>query len=564
MARILKGLLIIILLFAMSAIIFWGRGFREFSSDIDSAKQIKTEIVLIPHLDTAKKDRISFLDKLEFAPDQVVILSTNHFGSSGSEIIYDNQSWSSSSGKIKGSETDAFREFANSHDLIVNDHGIRNPITDLNLKFNKASYTNFLIKPGTSDQALEKLSSLLKLFCENKSCLIVGSVDLSHDNPSSIADLHDQFTLNALFNLDQRKIKNAETDSPEILNFLIKTAKENELNGFELSSQNNTGKFVDNFDKETTSWVTGKFISEPTLSKNATLMFSGDIMMDRLVNHKFQEIGFDKIFLNFKNRIFKGVDASVGNLEGPVSEGPIKDDISPDNLIFNFPLASLDALKSVGLSGFSLANNHTLNDSDSGLARTRSLLTDKKLFSFGSPDNIDEYSVYRLDSQIPVSLIGINQLAGYDEDSLRNLILKLKQEGRYTIVYPHWGAEYQTTHGNSQQVIAYRLIDWGADLVIGSHPHVIQDSEIYHGKLIIYSLGNFVFDQLFSNETQQGLIVNLLINEKRVKVGLIPVISKNMQVELMQGDQKQAVLDRVIPSSLYQTRGQDGTIELER
>jgi gamma-polyglutamate biosynthesis protein CapA len=80
----------------------------------------------------------------------------------------------------------------------------------------------------------------------------------------------------------------------------------------------------------------------------------------------------------------------------------------------------------------------------------------------------------------------------------------------------HFGDEYQTTSNARQRLLARAAVDAGADAVIGHHPHVAQEVEEYHGAVIAYSLGNFVFDQRFSEDTSRGMLLELDIQEKRI------------------------------------------------
>ena len=82
------------------------------------------------------------------------------------------------------------------------------------------------------------------------------------------------------------------------------------------------------------------------------------------------------------------------------------------------------------------------------------------------------------------------------------------------IVSPHWGIEYQKEPTEKMRQWAYQFIDSGADAVIGAHPHIIGDIEEYNGKKIFYSLGNFAFDQYFSEETMNGIVVEMLVHKK--------------------------------------------------
>ena len=109
----------------------------------------------------------------------------------------------------------------------------------------------------------------------------------------------------------------------------------------------------------------------------------------------------------------------------------------------------------------------------------------------------------------------------------------------------HWGQEYQIKSSVFQQKLARKIIDSGADLIIGHHPHVVQEIEIYNNKLIFYSLGNFVFDQYFSEQTQQGLAVRLEINENKLVFQLFPIQSKLSQPFLMEQNQAEKFLEKL-------------------
>ena len=83
----------------------------------------------------------------------------------------------------------------------------------------------------------------------------------------------------------------------------------------------------------------------------------------------------------------------------------------------------------------------------------------------------------------------------------------------YLIVSFHFGEEYQTTHNARQADLAHRAIDDGAKIIIGTHPHVMEDTEVYKNGYIAYSLGNFIFDQAFSTDTMQGMLLQLKLNK---------------------------------------------------
>jgi poly-gamma-glutamate synthesis protein (capsule biosynthesis protein) len=89
------------------------------------------------------------------------------------------------------------------------------------------------------------------------------------------------------------------------------------------------------------------------------------------------------------------------------------------------------------------------------------------------------------------------------------IVRNAAKQVNYLIVTFHFGAEYQTTHNARQAELAHKAIDDGAKIVIGTHPHVVEDTEVYKNGYIAYSLGNFLFDQSWSKPTMQGLLLEL-------------------------------------------------------
>ncbi|MBI5206776.1 MAG: CapA family protein, partial [Candidatus Firestonebacteria bacterium] len=150
-------------------------------------------------------------------------------------------------------------------------------------------------------------------------------------------------------------------------------------------------------------------------------------------------------------------------------------------------------------------------------------------------------------NNIKIGLLGYNGLFAKNTSLIVNEIKKIKSRSDFVIVFPHWGVEYEKTPNDDQKNTAKAFIDAGADLIIGTHPHVIQSIETYKNKFIFYSLGNFIFDQYFSESTMEGLSVGILLQKKQNKIQsanyLFPInITKKSQPELAQGKTKEKIL----------------------
>lgn len=290
-------------------------------------------------------------------------------------------------------------------------------------------------------------------------------------------------------------------------------------------------------------------ISETTTEKSTTFTFAGDMMFDRYVNHAFKNIGFNHIFDNLDKTLFFDKDVSFANLEGPVSDQPIVDDFPERSLIFDMPPETISTIKNLGINGVSLANNHTMNAGASGFSMTQNLLKDNALKYGGYQNDFDGGSIVRYETEVPTSIVAVDYLSYKNNAKINEAISAEKNLDRFVIIFPHWGEEYALAHNSTQENAAKNWIDSGADLIIGSHPHVVQDIGIYKNKLIIYSLGNFVFDQTFSKDTQEGLILTGRITETSLEVSLNPVESKSLKPQLAEEKVRGEMLGRILDNT---------------
>jgi len=134
-----------------------------------------------------------------------------------------------------------------------------------------------------------------------------------------------------------------------------------------------------------------------------------------------------------------------------------------------------------------------------------------------------------------------------EEEELTSEIQKLSEEVDITIAFFHWGNEYQNLPNKIQRQYAKLAIDAGASLVIGNHPHWIQAVEMYNGKLIVYSHGNFVFDQLWSTKTKEGIVGEYIFRDNNViAANLIPIwIGDDYQPEIADLERKKNILREI-------------------
>lgn len=269
-------------------------------------------------------------------------------------------------------------------------------------------------------------------------------------------------------------------------------------------------------------------VPPPTPTPHTEVLFIGDMMLDRSVRQTMEAKGADYIF-SCINSTLAEADMVVGNLEGPITPNPSKSAGSAigshDNFVFTFPEYVAPLLARNNIRAVSLGNNHILNFGTEGLESTVRALREAHVGYFGEPGG---QSVSEVESEgIKLTLIGYNEFdSGWTASTTISHILVARAKGHLPVVFAHWGDEYKAAN-NRQKSLAHQFIDAGAELVVGVHPHVIQESEVYKGKHVYYSLGNFIFDQYWNEAVRTGLMVEVSFDlsgvigtkEKKVTLG---------------------------------------------
>lgn len=265
-------------------------------------------------------------------------------------------------------------------------------------------------------------------------------------------------------------------------------------------------------------WKNNKkeIIEEPTTE----IIFAGDIMLGRSVMSKCLSLNdYNYPFLKTAD-VLKKADITVGNLENPIIKNC---PISNDGFVFCANKEMLTGLEFAGIDMVSLANNHTNNYGNDGLIQTETFLKEKNIDYFGV-NNL----VIKNINNIKFGFLGFDYVFKNPKESDFELIKNSKNQVDILIVMTHWGVEYKSKSNENQQTIAKNIIESGADVIVGGHPHWIQEIEYIDEKPVIYSLGNFVFDQPWSEETKKGLVVRLNYKGKKLdKIDQLPIYMKN-------------------------------------
>lgn len=220
--------------------------------------------------------------------------------------------------------------------------------------------------------------------------------------------------------------------------------------------------------------------------------------------------------------LLRGADLAIANFENPA---PDRWRFHPSGTSFSANPAHIAGLARAGIDWVSLANNHIGDAGRTGMLQTMANLDEHGIRHGGLGE--DREAAHRATllevGGVTVGLLGYDRIAGVyraregtpgsarmTRAALRRDIKAARRAGaEVVVVYPHWGLEYRARPTDGQRDLAHAAIDAGADMVIGNHAHWAAGMEVYRGRPIWYALGNFVFDQTWSEYTMEGLTLEL-------------------------------------------------------
>jgi poly-gamma-glutamate capsule biosynthesis protein CapA/YwtB (metallophosphatase superfamily) len=278
--------------------------------------------------------------------------------------------------------------------------------------------------------------------------------------------------------------------------------------------------------------ITIKLAEAPVVSENKseplTLLFVGDIMLSRnigdIITRTRPEFPFEKISV-----VTRDADVTIGNLEGPISSRGTN---QGSEYSFRADPKVTAGLKFAGFDILSLANNHIWDWGTNALIDTVQILEDNDILFVGAGRTELEANqpVFVEKNGVNVAFLSYTNLyppslwakgsnpgvSAWDPDDIVKTIQALERSSDITVVLLHWGEEYKTKASKDQNFLARSFVDAGADLVVGHHPHVVQEVERHGNAWIAYSLGNFVFDQNF-DDTRRGLMLRAVITSDGIR-----------------------------------------------
>ena len=287
-----------------------------------------------------------------------------------------------------------------------------------------------------------------------------------------------------------------------------------------------------------------------------SVIVAGDIMLGGRAKSSIIEQGADYPFAAVLPLLRQSAIV-VGNLEGPFAEKAHK---LRRNFSYRVDPALASALTRAGINILTLANNHLLDCGRSGVLETLDILAREGLAPLGAGVNEQEAHrpIIRQAGRWRIGLLGYywNRRTAATADkpgsamdpaeALEADIRALRDRADRIVVIFHWGVPYLRDPSAEDRAKARLAIDLGADAVVGHHPHVIQPFEIYHGRPIFFSVGNFAFGS--GNSLAEGLLVGIRFEEASTIVSAYPLYVKNRdprvnyQPKVLRGERAKQVL----------------------
>ena len=270
-----------------------------------------------------------------------------------------------------------------------------------------------------------------------------------------------------------------------------------------------------------------------------TISMVGDMLFGRYVdevvvpNHGYQSL------FQYVRPYLKQSDYITGNLDQPITEGENYPKADKLMHISTSPEVA-KVLKEEGFTTVNLANNHMKDFGKQGILDTLRAFQNENVGTVGAGYNLEDASAvsYQTIRGIKIATLGFSDILPKDFRALSNRsgvapadpnlffydVAKAKKNADLVIVHMHWGKEYDSTYHPRQQDLGRSLIDAGADIVIGHHPHVLEPVEVYKHGVIFYSLGNFISDQGWSRTRESVLAQYKVMDDGKVNLVIHPLV----------------------------------------
>lgn len=511
------------------------------AADNDSKTVAEVKAVVVPHHAVATKSIALGVKAIaSSAPKVVIVISPDHYGRCPKMLCTTQGSYTTFFGDVAVNKKIVAdlenSELVASSQLFKEEHGIYTVVPYIKHYLSEAEIVPIVISQNSrgSEASRDEILKLLEPLLKRKGIGLIISSDFSHYLSLAETKEKDSITQTSFCSGNSQEILNLEnpsqSDCPLCLWILEQEAEKLEFWNPALLAHTNSAELMHDMSaKELTSHFAFALSSRSVPAESCPLgnssgetiiLFVGDMNFDRYIRQVAEKRGTDYIF-SCIDPLLRDADFVVGNLEGPItanesiSKGTAMG--APENYRFTFPTSTAATLFQHNIKLVNIGNNHINDFGLEGISSTQKYLTAAGVSYFGGS------SIYRAsDNGVDLSFVNYNQFGGDSPEETANLISEEHTAGRTVIVYTHWGEEYAAPTERVRS-IAKLFAEHGADLIIGSHPHIIQENEMIGNTPVYFSLGNFIFDQYWNSDVTRGLALLVHFSDDKISIEEKPI-----------------------------------------
>lgn len=390
--------------------------------------------------------------------------------------------------------------------------------------------------PAGEIEARQLVADLLAVL--PKDALFVSSIDFSHFLSVAEAEKRDERTLDVIANRNYAVIDGLSSeylDSPFTLETFLIYADAVGCDP-KLAWHEQSGRLSGDLEAPGTSYLVYSCSTfEPLI-----LTAAGDVMLGRGVATWLSRTTAAEAFADAAS-VFSGSDIAFVNLESVLSDLPYT---CGKEICLRAEPERVDVLKTIGVTHASVSNNHAEDYTEASWSDSSAWLAENGIAPVGGFRNDGETVFTDVGGRTVAFIAFQNVSRSLAAETVSRQISAAEEQSDLTVVSFHWDREYVHEPLEVTQEIAHLAVDSGADIVIGHHPHVLQGVEVYDGALVLYSLGNFVFDQEGEGRNE-SVVAKITLTTAGNSLELIPMqITKGFPHRL-EGEEAQAVLDRM-------------------
>lgn len=523
---------------------------------------------VVPHHLLAEDVIDSFFQYLsELNIENIVILSPDHFDASvltGNSFIgvdYEDETFLDC--PINETILDSINKLnlALNINAVSSDHGVSNLIPYIRKYLPESRVLPLLISPRTTS---EEMDELIQIINENSvNTVVIASVDFSHYLPREVAEFHDIKSISALIEFRENDFPSLEVDCWQALYGARLFSKLRKMEKYYIVGKGGSWDYMDDeLDEkgdETTSYFSVVFQNtgqQSEMEKEETILFTGGIVFDdnleELINQNSALYPFEKI-----ERFLRGVNVVVGNLEGTIVY---------ESSDFTDNTANFHLLPEITGGLFWSHFNLLSLGGDQSLSEAKEALDKWDIEYMGNPTICGKESVIEYKD---IAFLSFNMI--YKQNCSEAEISALVSETRasepdsYIAVIINWDEKSNLSGLTKQRELARKIIDAGADIIVGQYAQAIQKIELYENKPIFYSLGHFIDNQYLSEE-QEGLVVGVELYENSINYHIFPIKISQGQTILLTGIEKTDFLKTLASKNdvtLYESI-ESGTLNVKR